>query len=242
MCPSLNMGTMALNVWEKQETIRCAVYRLLHTIYSYPGHETMNFLKGFTLADDYYRYLSSYSNADKKRLLGSLSAMVHWGASGPLEDMEVEYTRLFISSFNGTPAKPYESVHVEKGRIVLGETTVRVREFYRRFGVDLGQHHPEPADHIAIETEFMAYLIEREMSAYLEGNIEEADRFRDAQARFLMQHLLCWAWNFSDKVHIYSLHPFYREAGMFSKIFFEIETPMNLRFTKGNENTQKGFS
>ena len=135
----------------------------------------------------------------------------------------MEYTRLFINSFHGTPAKPYESVYLDKGHLVLGESTIRVREFYQQFGVDLGIGHPEPPDHIAIETEFMAFLIHKAVQAYSEGEMEKRERFRDAQIRFLQQHLLCWVWSFSDQVCLHTRNPFYREAGLLSKIYFDYE-------------------
>lgn len=222
MVPLMQKGMIYSGELLKRETARCAAYRLLHTIYSYPGPETVHFLKAFTLSPESHD-LMGLAGRDAQKVFGSIADMMHRGISDSLLDLEVEYTRLFINSFNGTPAKPYESVHVNKGHLVIGETTVRVREFYRQFGVDLGRYHPEPADHIAIETEFMAYLIDRELNAYMEGELEKADRFRDAQIRFLQQHLLCWAWNFSDQVYIHSQHPFYREAGLFSKIWFDGE-------------------
>lgn len=222
MSLSVQTGKKETGEWLKEETARCAAYRLLHTIYSYPGPETVHFLKAFTLSPESHD-LMGLAGRDAQKAFESIADMVHRGIADSLLDLEVEYTRLFINSFNGSPAKPYESVHVNNGHLVIGETTVRVREFYRQFDVDLGEHHPEPADHIAIETEFMAYLIEKELAAYTDGELKKAERFRDAQIRFLQQHLLCWAWDFSDRVYVYTRHPLYREAGLFSKIFFDGE-------------------
>jgi TorA maturation chaperone TorD len=206
----------------KREFARSASYRFLHVLYSYPGFETVNFLKDFILSYE-YDHLIGHLGSDSQRVLGPLSDILHKDVPEILEDLEVEYTRLFINSFNGIPAKPYESVYLDKGHLVDGDATIRVREFYQDFGLCLCPDYPEPPDHIAIETEFMAYLIAREIDAYAGGNLKKGDRFRDAQIRFLQQHLLCWAWNFSDRICVHTRHPFYRAVGLFSKQFFDAE-------------------
>jgi TorA maturation chaperone TorD len=207
----------------KREFARCASYRFLHCVYSYPVSETINFLRDFILSFE-YKHLIGHMGFDSQSVLGPLSDILHKDIQEEiLEDLEVEYTRLFINSFNGIPAKPYESVYLDKGHLVVGDATIRVREFYQDFGVGMCPDYPEPPDHIAIETEFMAYLIDQAIDAYASGNFKKADRFRDAQIRFLHQHLLCWAWNFSDRICVHTRHPFYRAVGLFSKQFFDSE-------------------
>jgi len=206
----------------KRAFARCASYRFLHCVFSYPDPETVDFLRNFILSEE-YNNLTGHLGFDSQSVLGPLSDILRGDLSEIQEDLEIEYTRLFINSFNGIPAKPYESVYLGKGHLVVGDATIRVREFYQDFGVGPVPDHPEPPDHIAIETEFMAYLIDRAINAYAEGDLKKGETFSDAQIRFLQQHLLCWAWNFSDRICVHTQHPFYRAVGLFSKQFFDGE-------------------
>ena len=222
MRAGLPIETVCQEEWPEKEAARLALYRFLHTIYSYPTLDTLHFLKdsGFSSKHgDAVAHLGLDAQNTFVRILDSLDRE----APELLEDLEVEYTRLFINSFNGVPAKPYESVYIDKGHLVIGKATLRVRELYNHFGVGLSSENPEPPDHIAIETEFIAYLIAKEIEAYREGETGRGDWFRDGQIRFLQQHLLVWARHFSDLICLHAQHPFYHEAGSFSKIFFDFE-------------------
>jgi len=67
--------------------------------------------------------------------------------------------------------------------------------FYRAFGVEPSTEHPERADFIGMELEFMAWLIQKELHAReTRGpDSEEAATCRDAQRSFLTDHLAWWA-------------------------------------------------
>ncbi len=86
------------------------------------------------------------------------------GASGPARALAAEmrnlspvrlqneYTRLFINALPQVPCAPYGSVYLE-GR-VMGDSTVSVREIYRKYGLAPN----ELPDHIAVECEFLGWL------------------------------------------------------------------------------------
>ncbi len=66
--------------------------------------------------------------------------------------LENEYVRLFVNSMPEVPCAPYGSVYLEG--TVMGETTLKVAEIYRQYGME----PEELADHIAVESEFLAWL------------------------------------------------------------------------------------
>lgn len=66
--------------------------------------------------------------------------------------LESEYVRLFVNALPEVPCPPYASVYLEGG--LHGATTARVRDLYRRWGVD---SHDMP-DHFAVEAAFVAAL------------------------------------------------------------------------------------
>lgn len=67
--------------------------------------------------------------------------------------------------------------------------------FYRAFGVSASRDQPERVDHIALELEFMAWLLAKEEHARASEDdtvLERAEICQDAQRRFLEEHLAWW--------------------------------------------------
>lgn len=67
--------------------------------------------------------------------------------------------------------------------------------FYHAFGVTTGRDAPERVDHLACELEFLAWLVAKERYARAqvgEGWLERAQVCRDAQRRFVAEHLAWW--------------------------------------------------
>ncbi|GAH21550.1 unnamed protein product, partial [marine sediment metagenome] len=67
--------------------------------------------------------------------------------------------------------------------------------FYSAFGLSTSTAHPERPDHIVQELEFMAFLIGLERHAANDDATvrqQHLDVCRDAQTRFLREHLSWW--------------------------------------------------
>ena len=79
------------------------------------------------------------------------------------EALRVEHARLFVGPHK-LPAPPYGSVYLEKGRMVMGRSTVDVVAFYRSEGIHVDDEAAELPDHIAVELEFVHHLIARELA------------------------------------------------------------------------------
>jgi TorA maturation chaperone TorD len=98
--------------------------------------------------------------------------------------LENEYVRLFINAMPEVPCPPYGSVYLEGS--VMGESTLKVAAIYRKYGVA----SEEPADHIAVESEFLAWLHGRAAT--------DADSREDFT--YLLGHLRQWTDPFFSKV------------------------------------------
>jgi TorA maturation chaperone TorD len=110
---------------------------------------------------------------------------------------------------------PYESFYTrEDGMINTGSENETVK-FYTSYGfeVELEQARTLSPDHIGIELEFMAKLVEEEKKAREEGDNAYAHRILLVQLQFLKEHLLVWAPQFLLQVAKHAKNPFYREAG-----------------------------
>lgn len=72
------------------------------------------------------------------------------------QDLMIEYARLFVGPYS-LIAPPYGSYYLDGG-IVMGETTVAVKQIYELAGVMLNENFKDLPDHIITELEFL-YII-----------------------------------------------------------------------------------
>ena len=91
---------------------------------------------------------------------------------------------------------PYESEYSSQSfSVSRSHRMADVAGFYRAFGVEVSDDRRERPDHIALELEFMSYLIAKETRALEAGGAEAAERAeicRDAQRKFFAEHLGWW--------------------------------------------------
>lgn len=113
------------------------------------------------------------------------------------EELLIEFTRLFIGSVEFV-APPYGSFYLE-GHL-MGKTTLETETFYKKAGLQLKNDFNEIPDHIAVEFEFMYYLIHRELKSLLENKEAEAEEFLQWQYEFLEKFLEKWIYPFCKTV------------------------------------------
>lgn len=123
-----------------------------------------------------------------------------------LDDLEIEYTRLFIGP-GEQPCPPYENLYrnpdsnTDAGN-VLGESTKAVVDWYRRYDLSPDSSWTDLPDHIAVELEFV-------------GHLKENDP--DAVAEFVSEHPQQWMPAFLADVETHAQNPFYRQLGALTK-------------------------
>ncbi len=113
-------------------------------------------------------------------------------SSNPLEDLQVEYTRLFINGVPHVVAPPYGSVYLDKS--LQGKYTENVLLYYHSVGYTITEDADFP-DNLVHQLEFLSLLSE-------EHNIE-------AEKEFLTRFFLPWYPIFSQLVKKDYQHPFY---------------------------------
>ncbi len=129
------------------------------------------------------------------------------------DEAAADYQELF-----GFHVFPYASVFLEVNRLVGGEVTARLYDFFRVAGFGLSLTD-ESADHVSHSFAFLAYLSAYELEAIETGNRPEVERVRLLQARF-MDELLFW-W----------LLPFVRAVEQQEDPFFRSLARLILEFT-----------
>ncbi len=145
------------------------------------------------------------------------------------EALCVDYTRLLLGP-GEVIAPPWESVYYNDERLVFQEQTVQVRQWYRRFGLEIAHLYQEPDDHIGLELAFVAHLAQ---NAYAALEAQEQDEFRNvlaAQREFLSEHLLTWAPVWCDRVVSEANTDFFKGIALLTKgVLAEITAALQLR-------------
>jgi putative dimethyl sulfoxide reductase chaperone len=125
------------------------------------------------------------------------------------DELRADYTRLFIGP-GKVLAPPWESVYYSEERLIFQEQTLKVREWYRRFGLESEKIHNEPDDHIGLELSFLAHLSALRLKAMQEKNEGAFNGYLKAQHQFLKQHPLKWAPLWCEMVDKHAQTDFYR--------------------------------
>ena len=144
----------------------------------------------------------------------------------------VEYTRLFIGP-DRLPAPPYGSVYLEPGRRVLGDTTEEVRKLYADEGLVVADSVNEPPDHVALEFEFAAFLLEKSAAAWTHDPAE-ADRLLEKARQFESEFLRSWLPDLASSIEASAETAFYKGVARSLLAYCEIEMPI-LRASLGGE-------
>ena len=141
----------------RREKVRCESYRLLAQCYYLPDEELIEAL-------EHSKELARWRRG------GGEST---W-AVDDLDSLKVDYTRLFLGPYL-LLAPPYGSLYLENTRTVMGDSTMDAKQRYQEAGLDLTLK--EAPDHVAIELEFMYYLIYREIEEIINNNESDVDLY-----------------------------------------------------------------
>jgi TorA maturation chaperone TorD len=127
-------------------------------------------------------------------------------------DMESEYLRIFDM---GKIISPYETEYLQEKISRKPFELADVAGFYQAFGFDVndGEEHRESVDHIAVELEFMAILAYKELYAEERGQEEHLMVVREAQKKFLHEHLARWGYFFCSRLQKIACEGYYKQLG-----------------------------
>jgi TorA maturation chaperone TorD len=142
-----------------------------------------------------------------------------------LEDLAVEYTRLFLGP--GKHISPHESVHHQRddgqwGKL-WGASTAKVKKFVESTGLTYSEDFKGLPDHIAVELEFMQQLTLREEQAWMNADADAAVSCRQTEKKFIEGHLVRWIPDFCKNVMQQAELPFYRALAALTRSFIEFE-------------------
>lgn len=138
-------------------------------------------------------------------------------------ELLIEYSRLFIGPFK-TLAPPYSSVYLGNKNSVYSEDTIWVIQFYNKAGLDYNRDIHDLPDHIAVELEFIYFLLFNEIKQLKENNSESAESYHKHQTEFNDAHFKKWVPVFCDKIIAETENDYYQLLAECLKSFIKVDT------------------
>ena len=126
--------------------------------------------------------------------------------SEPLEEVQYEYTRLFVNGYPKTACPPYESVYREG--TMLGESAMNVYLIYQDWGPEVSGD--EAGDHLAVMLEFLYYLASLRDVADDDKKLKAVE---EAIEGFWKDYLRPWLPQFAGDLTESAKMPFYAKLG-----------------------------
>lgn len=169
--------------------------------------------------NQYLEQLSPYQDSANGLAASFSLKLSEWQNKDQLDHLlKTEYARVFILAGG---VRPYESVYLGEGKLLMQEPWVAVKKYYHQCGLKLDNPGLHPEDHASVEFAFMLYLLEQD-------NLEAA-------GEFFRQHLNQWIPEMLRDLSAYPYAHFYRDVAEFGLTFLEKEY---LIFNSGNHEAQ----
>jgi TorA maturation chaperone TorD len=133
-----------------------------------------------------------------------------------------ELNTLYEQTFGllgGSKCPPYETEYVpSKFTFQRSNMLADVAGYYRAFGLTTSTSHPDRPDHLAVQCEFLAQLLELQSRAASGESPEALDHVEVCEAalrRFLQEHVVWWAPAFGKLLSRQDPGGFYGAVGQF---------------------------
>ena len=194
----------------KMMTARANFYRFLSRLYLLEVDEALwNAMQNMTFPVD---AAEGDMKAGFELMRGYLDANAEGDLAAVLDDLAVDYARIFLSAgvAQGKAAFPYESVYTSRKHLVMQDSRMDVVALYAKRGVTPSKdNYHVPEDHLGYLCEYMAILID-------EGAADE-------QKAFLKNHLLNWVSAFTVDMGKYAATDFYGGLAKLTRGFLLLE-------------------
>ena len=195
--------------------------------------ERLNALRGDPVLDQAEKILRNEPAAIARALAPGERPLARLDASAALArlpasaaELNEQYERTF-GLLVSKACPPYETEYIpEKFTFQRSQALADIAGFYAAFGLEPSSAHPERHDHIVLELEFMALLLDMERRAIqhdLPNGCDKAVVCHDAQSRFLKEHLAWWAPAFCKLLARESSGGFYEGVALLLAAFVPAE-------------------
>ena len=160
-------------------------------------------------------------------LTGQAPAVADWDA------VEFGFNRLFVGPM-ALEAPPYASVYLDPEPLLMGRSTLAVRDVYARLGLVSPAKNSLPDDHIALELDACAG-----MRSALEHTPD--DELRELWRSFVQEHMQKWVPRFITRIEQSpETHPVFRYVGKRLREWLEAEAAAQPSLASWNAPNQEG--
>ncbi len=197
---------------------KAGLHSLLAQAFNYPDEKLVTALRGGEFLDALEQWAEALGltglrkpiAACRKEYAGKQSG----GKAAVLLELEKDYTRMFFAS-KPRLAYLFESVYRE-GKL-LQESTFEIARLYADAGLKLTEDFRLPPDHVAVELEFLSFLVFKEIEGTKKEDKKQIDFARELQERVVKEHLRLFAQNIGEKVTEHARTSFYRTVALVLK-------------------------
>ena len=140
--------------------------------------------------------LRDFFIASDSRSLKSAYLSLNQAASALKEEewlaVEYDFNALFVGP-GKLKAAPYASVYLEEAGLVMGKTTLDLREFMEQLGLSLNKENNIPDDHISCVLE---------LAVLLSVNARQSAEYTEAFIHYVNEYVLSWVPAYREKIKI----------------------------------------
>ncbi|MGF1687031.1 molecular chaperone TorD [Photobacterium japonica] len=139
------------------------------------------------------------------------------------DDAQLELAADFCGLFLSTPksgALPYASMYVGKSGLMNDKPAQDMQALMETYNIAQRKEFNEPADHLAVELDFMGNLI---IMANQCASVDDAETLMQAQLAFINAMLLNWLPQFTAKANEHDKFGFYAAAAEVLLAFCQLD-------------------
>ena len=171
---------------------RSALYQLLSQALSYPSPEMVETLQQTDLPQA--QQAAPHLPAQVAPLLAALGEFLR---DTDATQLQTEHRRVF-SHIMSADCPPCETLYTAHHVFQQTQDLSDIAGFLRAFGLEMADK--ERLDHISVELEFMHFLTYKEAYALTHHGPAKARLCREAQRKFIQEHLGRWAHRFAERL------------------------------------------
>lgn len=195
----------------EQLTVDAELIEAARDLFQYPEPESMQ--EKMSNLVQLMQWASSREIPGAARIINDIKKdLIDW------EELQIDYTRLFINSFPQAKAHPFAGWYLGDTNL-FGDQELEMRNLYAAHNVYLDEENV-PADHIMVELEFTALLLD----SY---DKTEDSKLRLALREWIDNHMSKWIPAFTEEIRLNADSDFYRTtAEILRSLLFEMQNDM----------------
>ncbi|MHC4539278.1 MAG: TorD/DmsD family molecular chaperone [Planctomycetota bacterium] len=200
-----------------KERARAGIFNVFTALLCQPEEDLVQ-------GDEIFDTLESALNIVNPDCSKIVSQMRKAAKQNTAQELLIEYARLFIGPFKAL-VPPYSSLYFGHDTLMSDET-VWVIDFYRKSGLKSDERVKDVPDHVAIETEFMYWLIYNEINALDAGDRDKSFSLWENQQEFFDEHYKKWVPKFCERVATETNNAYFRVlAECLNRFINDVEIP-----------------